>query len=111
MTGERLQMLTYARHSWSLSSESSLACNTFCDTGASVYDGHPRGPVTLSPNAEHLAVELSLPIFYDKGLSRLGFEQKAFRFRGEPSNPLRYRCGCLTQKYVYGKSIIFIHRK
>ena len=30
--------------------------------GASVYDGHLRGPVTLAPNAERLAVELSLPM-------------------------------------------------
>ena len=30
--------------------------------GASVYNCHPRGPVTLTPNAECLAVELSLPV-------------------------------------------------
>ena len=29
--------------------------------GASVYNGLLRGPVTLTPNAEHLAVDLSLP--------------------------------------------------
>ena len=28
-----------------------------------VYNGHFRGPVTLTPNAERLAVELSLPVF------------------------------------------------
>ena len=28
-----LQILTYARHSWPLSSEGSLACLTYCDTG------------------------------------------------------------------------------
>ena len=33
ITGEGLQILTYARHSWPLSSEDSLACHTFCDTG------------------------------------------------------------------------------
>ena len=32
-TGEGLQILTYARHSWSLSSEGSLACHTYFDTG------------------------------------------------------------------------------
>ena len=33
ITGEGLQILTYARHSWPLSSEGSLACHTYCDTG------------------------------------------------------------------------------
>ena len=32
ITGEGLQYLTYARHSWPLSSEGSLACHTYCDT-------------------------------------------------------------------------------
>ena len=44
-TGEGLQILTYARH------------------GASVYNGHLWGPVTLTPIAGRLAVELSLPVF------------------------------------------------
>ena len=30
---EGLQILTYARHSWPLSSEGSLACHTYCDMG------------------------------------------------------------------------------
>ena len=30
--------------------------------GAPVYNGHLRGPVTLTPIAERLAVELSLPV-------------------------------------------------
>ena len=29
---------------------------------AYIYSSHFRGPVTLTPNAEHLAVELSLPV-------------------------------------------------
>ena len=33
IAGEGLQMLTYARHSWPLSSEGSLTCHTLCDTG------------------------------------------------------------------------------
>ena len=57
ITGEGLQILTYARHSWPLSSEGSLA---------SVYNGHLRGPVTLTLIAERLAVELSLPVFTTK---------------------------------------------
>ena len=31
--GERLQILTYARHLWPLISEGSLACHTYCDMG------------------------------------------------------------------------------
>ena len=33
ITGEGLQALTSARHSWPLSSEDSLMCHTYCDTG------------------------------------------------------------------------------
>ena len=31
--------------------------------GASVYNGHLQGPVTLTPIAERLTVKLSLPVF------------------------------------------------
>ena len=31
--------------------------------GASVYNGHLRGPMALTTIAERLAVELSLPVF------------------------------------------------
>ena len=33
ITGEGLKILTYTRHLWLLSSEGSLACHTYCDTG------------------------------------------------------------------------------
>ena len=33
ITGERLQILIYARHSWPLSNDGSLACHTYCDNG------------------------------------------------------------------------------
>ena len=33
IAGEGLQILTNARHSWQLSSEGSLTCHTYCDTG------------------------------------------------------------------------------
>ena len=33
ITGQGLQILTYARHLWSLNSEGSLACHTYCDMG------------------------------------------------------------------------------
>ena len=62
-TGEGLQILTYARHLWPLSSEASLACHTYCDTGHPDYNGHNGlGPTTPAPVAEHLAVELSLSV-------------------------------------------------
>ena len=32
--------------------------------GSNVYNGHLRGPVTLAPIAERLAVELSLPVLF-----------------------------------------------
>ena len=33
IAGLELQMFTYARHSWPLSIEGSLACHTYCETG------------------------------------------------------------------------------
>ena len=48
ITSEGLQILTYARHSWPLSSEGSLACHPYCDTGHP-FNGHLRGLVTLTP--------------------------------------------------------------
>ena len=59
IAGEGLQNWTYARHLLPLNSERSLACHI----GASVYNGHLRGPETLIPIAERLVVELSLPVF------------------------------------------------
>ena len=55
---------------------------------ASVYRGHLWGPMTLTPVAERLAVELSLPVF-----TQLGFEHPTFHLRGERSNWLRHRRG------------------
>ena len=46
--------------------------------GAFVYNGHLRGPVTLTLIAERLAVELWLPVF-TTGLSRQEFEHRIFR--------------------------------
>ena len=33
ITSKELQIFAYARHSWPLNSEHSLACHTYCDTG------------------------------------------------------------------------------
>ena len=61
ITGEGLQILINDRHLWPLSSEGSLACHTYCDTGQP-FIMVLRGSVTLAPYAERLAVELSLPV-------------------------------------------------
>ena len=66
--------------------------------GASVYNGHLWGPVSLTPTAERLAVELSLPVLTNLGLSRLGFEDSTLRLRGDCFNPLRQRCGKYAKK-------------
>ena len=42
IVGEELQILTYAWHSWPLSSEGSLACYTYCDTGHRLQWSSPR---------------------------------------------------------------------
>ena len=66
ITGGGLQILTYSNHSKQLSSEGYLACHTEREReggGASIYNGHLQEPVTCTPVAEHLAVELSLPVF------------------------------------------------
>ena len=44
-------------HTWPLSSDDSLACNTYCVTG------HPFIMVRLTPVVEPIAVELSLSVF------------------------------------------------
>ena len=62
ITGEGLQILTYAQHPWPLSSEGSLACHTYCDKGHPFIMVLP-GPVALTPIAERFTVELSLPVF------------------------------------------------
>ena len=45
-----------------MSSEGSLACHTYCDTGQSFYNGHLRELVTFTFNAVRLAVGLSPPV-------------------------------------------------
>ena len=72
----------YARHLWPLSSEGSLACLTW--HGASAYNGKLLRPVTLIPNVEQLAVELSRPFLTTIGLSR------------SYSNNLCYRRGSIS---------------
>ena len=59
ITYEGRQIFTYVQDLWPSSSGGSLTCHTCCDTaGSSIYNGHLRGPVTLTLVAERLAVEL-----------------------------------------------------
>ena len=44
ITGEGLQILTYVRHLWQLSSEGSLAWHTYCDTGHPFIMGITEDP-------------------------------------------------------------------
>ena len=62
-----------------------------------IHNGRFRGPVTLTPVAERLAVEISQPV-YDLGLSWLGFEHLTFNMRSERSNQTALLPWCL--KYV-----------
>ena len=86
ITVEGLQILTYARHSWPLSSEDSLTCHTYCDTG------HPF-IMFISENPWH---SLLLSVWQQSChyLSRLGFEHL-------PIGQLRLRCS-----YIQCTSII-----
>ena len=54
--------------------------------GASVYNGHPEGPVTLTHIAERLAAELSLPVF----------TPSACRSWGSNTQPSTYEVNALT---------------
>ena len=76
--------------------------------GASICNGHLRGPVTLTPIAECIPEELALPVFTTSGLSWLGFEHPTFHMRGHRSNPLCHRHG--DQKN-YWRSLFFANYK
>ena len=49
--------------------------------GPTVYNGHLWGPVTLTPVAERLAVELSLPVFLRLGSVATGYWTPISRMR------------------------------
>ena len=79
-----------ARHSWPLSSEGSMACHTYYNTGhlfimvisESLWNSHQL------PNVYQWSYHY---LFYDLCLSLLGFEHQTFRLRCQRSNPLRHR--------------------
>ena len=76
----RAANLTYARHSWPSSSERSLRCHTYLDTGHSVSNGHLRAPMTHT-YCRAFSSWAVITCFYDFDLSRLGFEHPTFRLR------------------------------
>ena len=77
----KLQNLTFARHLWPLSSEGSLACHTYFDTGHPFIMVIPEGPwhSQLLPSVGSGIVTTCC---YDLGLSRLGFEHPTFSLAG-----------------------------
>ena len=64
ITRQGQQMLTLASHSWTLWSEGSLACYTYCGKVQS-----PRTRDILTPIAVRLAVELPLPVFWNRSVA------------------------------------------
>ena len=68
------------------SSEGSLTCHTYCDTGPRFIRTHPKDPWFSLRNAKLLAKEQSLPIYFNVlGLTRPGVELTTFWSRGESS--------------------------
>ena len=104
-SGEGLQILTYTWHLRPLSSEGSLACHTYCDTGLpfimviSEIPWHSR----LMPSVWQGTVTTC---FTDLGLSHLGFDYPTFRLWGEHSNSLRH-CRGTKKRFILIKTIFF----
>ena len=73
ITGIVLQILTYGRRSWPLSSEDNLACHIYFDTGHPFIRSSPRihDTHTYCRALSSRALAIS---FYDLGLMWLGFE-------------------------------------
>ena len=86
---EGLQILTYAWHSWSLSSENSLISVTYLLwDGTSIYKVNSR---TRDTQTYCQAFSSGAPTycFYDLRVPRLGFEHPTFRLWVERSNLMR----------------------
>ena len=80
---EGLQILIYTRHSWQLSKKGSTACHTFCDTGTSVYNDHLQRTPDTHTYCRAFRSGAVTTLFYDLGLSRLGFEHPTFCIQGK----------------------------
>ena len=88
MTGEGLQILTYARHSWPLSCE---------DGTPNVTRGIHSFKMVISedPWPSHLLSsvwQLSIAVFFDLGLSQLGFDHPNVLLVGRTSQQNRRGC-------------------
>ena len=69
--------MTYARHSWLLSSEGSLACNTYCDTGHPFVWSSPRTRDIHCWCCQEFDSSTVATYFNDLGLSRQGIEPRS----------------------------------
>ena len=97
------------RHSCPFSSEGSLTCHTYCDTGQSFFNDHLWGSVILTPVAERQAIVAVTTFLKDQGLFRPGIEHlRISRMRGERSTTKpRRRC---TSVYFACYYITFVQR-
>ena len=68
--------------------------------GKSVNNGHFQGPVTLTPNAERLAMELPNYLGLFRSVAA-GIRSPAFRLRGKRSYRLLQCSACLLMEYMY----------
>ena len=98
IAGKGLHFFTYARHSWPLSSEGSLTCHTYCDTGLPFI-------MVISEDPWHSHLLPSVwqwschTCFYDSGVSRPGVEPWSPACEAN-ALPLRHRGGqSLGKKY------------
>ena len=87
-------VVTYTEHLWPLSTDGSLACHTYCDTG------YPFTLVIMRTRASHscywaFSSGAVTACFNYWVLSHLGFKNPTFRMRGERSNRLRHHCGSI----------------
>ena len=119
ITGEGLQILTYARHSWPLSNKG-ISVTHLLWHGAFVYNGRLQGPVTLTQvYCGAFSSGAVTTCFYDLGMSRPEFEHPNFRLGGgQRSYPLLNRRGFLTRIplkcYVYEcicETHAYVHKK
>ena len=123
ITDEGLQILTYTRHSWPMSSEGSWACSTYCDTGRPFKMVISEDPSHshLLPSVWHGSWYMCTTCFYDLGLSWIGFEHPTYGLSGERSNRLRHHGGftriCKQRKQLliillkWSKNTLYIVQK
>ena len=86
INGEELQILAYSRHLWPLSSEGSLACHTYYDTG------HPFIMIS-SEDSLHSHLKPSVWQWNCHNLFKQRRRVTAGTRRGQRSNTLRHRRG------------------